>query len=219
MELINFYVSLWKSVTNNILTSSSWRKHIKHFKHNPRLQQKVKEPWVCDISDTGFSNTCLSVHQRNLGAEDRKPLQIPSRTGRLRAKSESSCSGPGRTRGFCGQQLAPRWPFSASKSFSAPTAVFPLTHSSFLSASSGVPATWSRVAVGSCPWSCGQLSMSPLVAANAPQASLMLPTPTSPKAEKTRTLGEAEAVSWEWGGGVSKPLLNIIYSWQICLPL
>lgn len=39
--------------------------------------------------------------------------------------------------------------------------------------------------------------MSPLVAANAPQASLMLPTPHLPKAEKTRALGEAEAVSWE----------------------
>lgn len=39
--------------------------------------------------------------------------------------------------------------------------------------------------------------MSPLVPANAPQASLMFPTPRLPKAEKTRTLGEAEVVSWE----------------------
>ena len=41
------------------------------------------------------------------------------------------------------------------------------------------------------------VSMSPLVAANAPQASLMLPTPRLPKAEKIRTLGEAEAISWD----------------------
>ena len=39
--------------------------------------------------------------------------------------------------------------------------------------------------------------MSPHVAANAPQASLMHLTPCLPKAEKTRPLGGAETVSWD----------------------
>ena len=122
-------------------------------------------PRVCDISDTGFSNTCSSVHQRKpRGWRPASSLQIPSQNSRRWAKNESSRSRPGRIQGFCGQQLAPtlaffqhlnrsllQQPLSPSDTFFLPVCFPP-----------GVSATWSRAGfVGSCPWSCGQLSPCP----------------------------------------------------------
>ena len=152
-------------------------------------------PRVCDISDTGFSNTCSSVHQRKpRGWRPASSLQIPSQNSRRWAKSKSGRSRPGQSRSFCGQQLAPTLAFFQHLNRS-PTAAFPLWHilpSCLLSPGSPGHMVQGRLR-GELPlklWAA--VPMSPHVAANAPQASLMCLTPCLPRAEKTRPLGGAD---------------------------
>lgn len=171
-----------------------------------------------------LSNTCSSVHQRKPQTEDIKaPTQIPSQNSRRWAKSWriQHCSRPGRTR-FLWTATGPHAGlFSASKSFSAPTATFSPSDTFFLPVCfpQGVPATWSRAGfVGSCPWSCGQLSPCPRLLQQMLPRQVWCSHPHLPKAENKSS---RRSRGCQLGGGceVSKPLLDIELSWQICLPL
>lgn len=140
------------------------------------------------------------VHQRKPGAKTRQlpadSFQNSRRVSKERVQLQRARADPG----FLWTATGPHAGlFSASKSPLCSDSRFPLTHSSFLSA---FPRESRPHGPGQASWEpplklWAAVPMSPLVAANAPQASLMLPTPHLPKAEKTRTLGEAEAVSWE----------------------
>ena len=199
------------------------KKHIKHLNTIPGSSRKWRWAPGCVTFLTQASPTPARQSIRgNLGAEDPPaPCRFLPRIAGAE-QSESSCSRPGWTRGFCGQQLAPtlaffqhlnrsllRQPLSPSDTFFLPVC-FP----------QGVPATWSRAGfVGSCPWSCGQLSPCPCLLQQMFPGKSDAPHPMSPQGRENKNSRRSRGCQLGGGCEVSKPLLDIELSWQICLPL